>query len=636
MDAPILFITRKWAPASGGMETYSMRLTEALAAAHEPVETIALKGRDNAMPPGALALLLFPFTVIAACLRRTTPPRVIHLGDMALWPLGLLVLVWPDAALLVPAHGTDVAYHRRGGLRGRLYGAYLRAGARLLGGRTTVIANSRATRDVTAETGWQRIAVVPLASDFADSGAALPLSPDTILFAGRLVKRKGLSWFVREVLPLLPDHLTLDVAGTVWDANEAQALADPRVRFLGPLPQDELAQRFAAALCVIVPNIETGNGEYEGFGLVAPEAAAAGGVVLAARHGGLTDAVLDGETGILLPTGDAAAWAAQIAAVASWTPEQRAAWCRNAAERSRSFYSWSRVADDTYALYGSATGQAVPAQAAGTGGRFRRATRLAGAALLVASLVFVGLHLAEHRPGAVRFAPGTLALAGGLYALTHITTTLGWLGIIRACGHHLPAREGFAISLVSQAAKYIPGNVAHHIGRAALAKQAGLPLRVSSLVLPVEIACVCFAALLVGGFLISQWLTLACLAGLVVLAATRARRLVAPILAFAIGLLLAGLSFALLVEVPQAVPAYPVAWLAGFLLPGAPAGLGVREAALLALLDQAVTPEALGGAIIVHRVITAVADGLVALVAYFAGLAAIHNRAANSGPTSGK
>ena len=70
--------------------------------------------------------------------------------------------------------------------------------------------------------------------------------------------------------------------------------------------------------------------------------------------------MLDGETGILLPAGDAAAWAAQIAAVASWTPEQRAAWCRNAAERSRSFYSWSRVADDTYALYGSATGQAVP------------------------------------------------------------------------------------------------------------------------------------------------------------------------------------------------------------------------------------------------------------------------------------
>ena len=227
------------------------------------------------MPPTALALLLFPFTVIAAALRRSAPPRVIHLGDMALWPLGLLVLVWPETALVISAHGTDVAYHRRGGVKGRLYGAYLRTGARLLGGRMTVIANSRATRDVTAETGWRRIAVVPLASDFADTGATQAAPSTTILFAGRLVKRKGLSWFVREVLPLLPDSLTLDVAGTVWDASEEAALADPRVRFLGPLPQDELARRFAAALCVIVPNIAPENGEYEGFGLVAPEAAAA-------------------------------------------------------------------------------------------------------------------------------------------------------------------------------------------------------------------------------------------------------------------------------------------------------------------------------------------------------------------------
>lgn len=90
MDAPILFITRKWAPASGGIETYSTRLTESLAR-HEPVETITLKGRDNAMPPTALARLLFPFPGIVACLRRTMPPRIVHLGDMAPWPLGVLV-----------------------------------------------------------------------------------------------------------------------------------------------------------------------------------------------------------------------------------------------------------------------------------------------------------------------------------------------------------------------------------------------------------------------------------------------------------------------------------------------------------------------------------------------------------------
>ena len=82
----ILFVTRKWAPATGGMETYCLRLTETLAE-HEPVEVIALKGRANGMPPGVLALLAFPFTVIARCLARREAPRVLHLGDMAVWPL---------------------------------------------------------------------------------------------------------------------------------------------------------------------------------------------------------------------------------------------------------------------------------------------------------------------------------------------------------------------------------------------------------------------------------------------------------------------------------------------------------------------------------------------------------------------
>ena len=87
MDEPrIMFVTRKWAPAVGGMETYSMRLAEAMQAI-EPVEVVALPGKPDGMPPGALALLAFPFRFMAALLRRRRMPEVLHLGDMAIWPL---------------------------------------------------------------------------------------------------------------------------------------------------------------------------------------------------------------------------------------------------------------------------------------------------------------------------------------------------------------------------------------------------------------------------------------------------------------------------------------------------------------------------------------------------------------------
>lgn len=328
------------------METYCLRLTEALARI-EPIDILALRGRDNGMPPGIMALLAFPFTLLRHLLRRKSTPRVMHLGDMALWPLGLLRKA--STRLVISAHGTDVAYHRRAGLRGRLYGAYLRLGAGLLPG-AVIIANSRATAQVLAETGWTASTVIPLATDFAADTAAQD-HDGSILFAGRLVRRKGCGWFIANVLPLLPASITLKIAGTKWDAQETAALDNPRVQFLGPLEQQALARHYAGALCVIVPNIDLPNGEYEGFGLVAPEAASAGGVVLAARSGGLCDAVLDGETGMLLESGDAQAWADAIVRIASWDAGQRGEFTTKAQENARNFYNWGRVAEQTAAAY---------------------------------------------------------------------------------------------------------------------------------------------------------------------------------------------------------------------------------------------------------------------------------------------
>ncbi|MEO1613123.1 MAG: glycosyltransferase, partial [Pseudomonadota bacterium] len=143
----------------------------------------------------------------------------------------------------------------------------------------------------------------------------------------------------------------VDVVGTIWDEDERAALAAPRVDYLGAMGHDALPALYRAALCVIVPNIETADGEYEGFGLVACEAAAAGGVVLAARRDGLLDAVIDGETGVLLPSGDAEAWRAAIADVASWPADRRRDFTARAMATARERYSWERASRDTVDVY---------------------------------------------------------------------------------------------------------------------------------------------------------------------------------------------------------------------------------------------------------------------------------------------
>lgn len=345
----LLFITRKWGPAIGGMETYCERLTEELAKL-QPVDVVALKGQADGSPPSALSLLLFPFTVLRALFRSAVRPSTVHLGDMAIWPLGLLALAFfPKAKMVLSAHGTDVAYGARGGLKGSLYSLYLRLGSRLLR-KASVIANSRATKTRLHEIGWNCSAVVPLATDLRAEPQA-DYNAKELLFAGRLVTRKGLGWFVREVLPLLPQDIRVSVIGTRWDASEESALDHPQVDFLGGMPQAELAIRFAEAGCVIVPNIEPANGEYEGFGLIAPEAASAGGVVLASASGGLTDAVRDGETGFLIGAGYADAWAAKVAEVLEWDPATRGGFIANAQNVAHSHYAWERVAQETAQVY---------------------------------------------------------------------------------------------------------------------------------------------------------------------------------------------------------------------------------------------------------------------------------------------
>lgn len=315
-----------------------------------PLSVVALPGNADGSPPSAWRLLMFPLTVLRHLLANAQP-AVVHIGDMALWPLGLLA---PRARIVISVHGTDVSYHRRGGIKGALYGVYLRMGAKLMR-RAAVVANSSATARVAAETGWQASAIIPLATDLAAPATPAETKSRTdILFAGRLVARKGCGWFVREVLPSLSAETTLRIAGTHWDPDESWVADHPRVSFLGPLGPNELAHEYAGALCVVVPNIDPVNGEFEGFGLVACEAAACGGIVLASGTGGLVEAVRDGETGHLLPTGDRDAWIAAIEDVQGWSDAERAERSSIASRIARDYYAWPRVACQTAAIYRTA------------------------------------------------------------------------------------------------------------------------------------------------------------------------------------------------------------------------------------------------------------------------------------------
>jgi glycosyltransferase involved in cell wall biosynthesis len=130
-------------------------------------------------------------------------------------------------------------------------------------------------------------------------------------FAGRLVSKKGVDVLLRAMAELrraLPAARLL-LAGDGPERPRLEALARAlgiggAVDFLGHLDHAALEGALAPAWVQAVPSRWE-----EPFGLVAAEAMMRGTAVVASRGGGLAEQVVDGETGVLVPAGDALALA---------------------------------------------------------------------------------------------------------------------------------------------------------------------------------------------------------------------------------------------------------------------------------------------------------------------------------------
>lgn len=352
----VLFITRKWPPAVGGMETYSVELTKQLSKICN-LSVRALPGHPDGKPPSLVSLTFFVMSsMIFIAMRRRYD--VIHIGDLVLWPLAVVAgVLQPAARLLATAHGLDILYGSRQGMLPKFYRLYLAMGVVLTAKKLKVIANSNSTADLCRNKGFANVEVVTLGVQLKNKLTAVTLNiKPYVLFVGRLVTRKGAGWFAQNVLPLVDENIKLVVVGKRRDESEWRKLSNNRrVEYRGIVTNDELLELRRSALVILMPNIPTGGNDIEGFGLTALEAAADGGILLASGIEGIVDAVVDGETGFLLPAENASAWAKKIDEVSKWSSEDRSLFIHRAREVIEERFSWERVARNTLNFYEDCT-----------------------------------------------------------------------------------------------------------------------------------------------------------------------------------------------------------------------------------------------------------------------------------------
>ena len=254
-----------------------------------------------------------------------------------------------------------------------------------------------------------------------------------------------------------------------------------------------------------------------------------------------------------------------------------------------------------------------------------------------------------------------VAIAFSITIAAHVWSGWVWTWILAMFKQPLQVPEGIRVYLLTNIAKYSPGNIWHFWGRIIAVAKHGGSKGVATISVLLEPLLMAAAALTIG--LISNtlsgsganfdsgfWLLLA---GLIAVAIAIQPRILNAILHYLgrsknqsdasavevvrleqypivpflgeIGfVILRGIGFILTFialqsvtwqQVPQLFTAFSFAWLLGLIVPGAPGGIGVFEVTAFGLLDNSQFPTEIA-AVALYRLISILAEAIAALLSY--------------------
>jgi glycosyltransferase involved in cell wall biosynthesis len=268
-------------------------------------------------------------------------PDVIHAQG---GPGGVLLWKRLGAPLVYTAHHTYRQAHPRGSVKRLLNGVEARSYRRA----AMVLPVSRSTANALLEMGISasRIEVVSNGVDAVDF-PGVEHEDGRVLFVSRMEREKGALDAV-SVLQALTEsdprvHGVLVGGGSL--AAEVRRAADAsggRIEYLGALDREALNHEYARAAVVLMPS------RFEGLGMVALEAQAAGTPVVGFDVDGLRDAV--GVGGVLVPAGDMAALQAATLRLLN-DPERRAEMGSRGREVVLAEHSWDAIGKRLEEIY---------------------------------------------------------------------------------------------------------------------------------------------------------------------------------------------------------------------------------------------------------------------------------------------
>ncbi len=340
----VLFISHAYPPTVGGVENQNYELSLWLSKIAE-VKIIA-NGRGKKFLP-----LFMPYALLKSIFLMPSYD-VILLGNALLAHMGWILKIIYRKPIIAVVHGLDLTF-KNWIYQNFWVGFFIKKMDKLIavGNETIRVAQKKGI-------AREKLVFIPNGVDVGKYGGNFLRSDlenllneklegkKIILTSGRLAKRKGVAWFVRNVMSKMPENVLYVVAGDGTDKKNVLAAISEnnlssRVKALGYVTDQVRDMLFHTCDIFVQPNIKI-PGDMEGFGISVIEAAYCGIPVIAANLEGLKDAIKDGQNGFLVESGNVEAWVFKLNEISA-DDNFRREFGQKARQYVAENYSWEKI-----------------------------------------------------------------------------------------------------------------------------------------------------------------------------------------------------------------------------------------------------------------------------------------------------
>lgn len=320
-----LLITLEWPPVKGGVGRYLSDFCDELPA--DQLIVLTNKTKEGPVKTGYKVyrqdlITKWPIWpkwlgLIWRVSRLVKEEKIEIIQVSHILPIGTvayLIKKWLKIPYLVYIHGMDILLVQKPARK-------LKMAKKILKDAQAVVVNSRYSKGLVAGlgVGEEKIRVISPSTKIYKQKPNLELvsqlrqkyelQDKKIIFSvGRLVERKGFDLVVKALSAILkevPEAIYLLAGVGPFESRIKELITElnlgNKVILLGEIKEEELASFYELADLFIMPSLELkAKGDTEGFGIVFLEANAFGKPVIGTKVGGIPDAVIDGETGLLI------------------------------------------------------------------------------------------------------------------------------------------------------------------------------------------------------------------------------------------------------------------------------------------------------------------------------------------------